>query len=162
MEEDEFLITGLNNAYAMEKGIEQTLMSLASDTDNFPELRKEIKAHIGQTKRQAAAVEKRIKELGGDVSSAKKWTSQLMSKAEGAAMKVMSYKNLKNLATLYATEHLEIATYKQLYTIAMSIGDKPTARMCKSIMAEEAMTARKIEKLIPKITQKEMVHAMKE
>lgn len=156
MDEYQFLITGLNNAYAMEVGIETALRGMANDLKGFPEFQKGVKNHISVTRAQAKAVYQRIRELGGNVSNVKKIVSQFMSKMQGLSMKMMPYKSLKNLSIAYATEYMEIATYKQLEIIADRINDKETARLCRNLMVQEAAMAKEIEKLIPLVTEREM------
>ena len=102
----------------MEKGIEQNLKSMVNDAKEFPELRQEFEDHMKITKNHAEMTENRIIELDGEVADTKKLMSQFTVLVQGMTMKMMSYKNLKNVSMAYATEHTEIAMYRQIQIIS--------------------------------------------
>ena len=59
---------------------------------------------------------------------------------------------LKNAKDAYATEALEIATYTALERLAVKVGDERTAKLARSIRADEERMLERIMREIPKLT----------
>ena len=59
---------------------------------------------------------------------------------------------LKNAKDAYATEALEIATYTALERLAVKVGDEQTAKLARSIRADEERMLERIMREIPKLT----------
>ena len=61
-------------------------------------------------------------------------------------------KVLKNAKDACATEALEIATYTALERLARAVGDEETAKLARSILADEEKMLQRILREIPKLT----------
>ncbi|MBS3092969.1 DUF892 family protein [Candidatus Pacearchaeota archaeon] len=131
----------------MEKGIEQNLKSMVNDAKEFPELRQEFEDHMKITKNHAEMTENRIIELDGEVADTKKLMSQFTVLVQGMTMKMMSYKNLKNVSM-------------EIQIIAQKIGDMDTVDLCEDILSDEIDMSRILEKTMPDILEKEMLRSL--
>jgi ferritin-like metal-binding protein YciE len=119
--------------------------------------------HLGETRSQAAALERRLGELGA--------SNDVISAATGLARTVVGQalaltkgpidmlrgaggeeKLLKNAKDECATEALEIATYDALETAARAVGDAKTAKLARAHRAEEERMLAGLREQIPGLT----------
>jgi len=141
----ERLVRYLNDAWAVEKSLVDTLKGMADDTDD-PEARALFLEHSEMTWQQEESLETRIRALGEEPSGGKGIMNTLMGKV--ADMLNAGHdeydKTTQNLCKAYATEHLEIAMYESLASYADSVGDGETALLARQIQNQERMTAERI------------------
>jgi ferritin-like metal-binding protein YciE len=162
---DAKLIQYLSEAHRKEKELEQSLELHIGMTELASQrtYRKRLRAHLTETKRHARALERRIKQLGGDkgvlddaLTAASKVAGRGMAAVKGQTHLVRGTgeeeKLLKNAKTEYFSEHEEIATYAALETLAESAGDSDTAKLARQIRREEERMARYLEGLIPRLS----------
>jgi ferritin-like metal-binding protein YciE len=162
---DAKLIQYLSEAHRKEKELEQSLELHIGMTELASQrtYRKRLRGHLTETKRHARALERRIKQLGGDkgvlddaLTAASKAAGRGMAAVKGQTHLVRGTgeeeKLLKNAKTEYFSEHEEIATYAALETLAESAGDSDTAKLARQIRREEERMARYLEGLIPRLS----------
>ncbi|MFD6951507.1 hypothetical protein A6A08_12190 [Nocardiopsis sp. TSRI0078] len=149
MDAREQFISWLNDAYAMEKSLEETLERHAKDAEGEPEVHARITRHIDETRSQAETVKGCIESLGGSVSKVKSALSGMMGAAQGMANKPAGDTMVKNALADYAAEHFEIASYRALIESAHALGEEQIALKLTSILHQEEDMARFLEEKLP-------------
>jgi ferritin-like metal-binding protein YciE len=160
------LIQYLGEAYGKEKELETALQTHIAMTTRRT-YKKRLEQHLRETRGHARAVERRIKQLGGEaepvpeaVSEAAGAVASVASKAMAAAKGPLHMlrgtgeqeKLLKNAKSEYSEEAEEIATYTAIETLADTVGDRETAKLARGIRREEERMQRFLERLIPQLT----------
>jgi ferritin-like metal-binding protein YciE len=122
-----------------------------------------LERHLGETRRHAAAIERRLGELGqgNDVISAatglaRTIVGQALALTKGPIDLLRGAggeeKLLKNAKDECATEALEIATYDALEAAAQAVGDAKTAKLARAHRAEEERMLAALREQIPVLT----------
>lgn len=145
MECRDILINWLNNAYAIEMTQVKTLEAHADDAAELPEYESQLREHIEETREQAERVHNAIESLGGDVSTMKDISGQVMGYFQGIAAEPFGDKLVKNAVAEHAAEHLEMATYQAIAVAATACQEDEVAEMAQEIMEQEKMTGEKLE-----------------
>ena len=160
------LIQYLSEAYGKEKELETALQAHIAMTTR-QSYKKRLQQHLRETKGHARAVERRIKQLGGDanalpapVAEAAGAVASVASKAVAAAKGPVHMlrgtgeqeRLLKNAKTEYSEEAEEIATYTAIESLAEAVGDRETAKVARGIRRDEERMQRFLERLIPQLT----------
>lgn len=146
------LIKWLNDAYSMERSVEETLKKHAKDAEDYPEVQTRVRRHLEQTQTHAERVRSCIESLGGDVSSLKAGFSEMIGKIKGAGSGLARDEMVKNALDEYMTEHLEIASYLSLIEAAESEGADQVAAVCREILRDEQEMAEWLRDRIPEVT----------
>jgi ferritin-like metal-binding protein YciE len=168
---DAKLIQYLNEAYGKEKQLETALQAHAKMAAGRASYRKRLQDHLKETKAQARALERRIKQLGGKAEAANlpgpDVVSDAASKATAAATKALAAaqgpvqalrgsgeaeKLLKNAKTELHNEYEEIANYLAIETLAEALRDRDTAKLAREFRRQEERMASFLSKLIPTLT----------
>ncbi len=130
----------------MEHSIIDTLEGMAADAEeDFPELQRLLNQHIETTKAQAERVKGEIERLGGTVSGTKKVMADIMGSIQGLLPDLAKDKVIKNLLAGFATENMEIASYKAIAAAAEEVGETQTVQMARDILNEERGMAKIID-----------------
>jgi len=161
MTKKEMYLTWLNNAYAMEVDITKTLEGQLGDFADFPAVKKKVEMHLEQTRGHVDKVKECIERNEGSVSVIKEGMASMTGMMKGVGMAIMHDKVIKNSIADYATEFMEIATYRTLIDTAKEVGDKESVPILNSILKEEQEMAKIIEKDMPKVL-KEFLKAHEE
>ena len=152
----------LGEAHASEVGLVSVLQSQIAMTPRGT-YRDGLEKHLDETSRHAQRIQERLGELGEGhnpvqlfVGFAGTLVAQTLalSKAPFDLMRGSGgeEKVLKNAKDAAATEALEIATYTALERLATGVGDEQTAKLAKSIRADEERMLERIMREIPKLT----------
>src|SRR5215203_3882101 len=152
----------LNEAHASEVALVRVLQSQIAMAPRGT-YRSALETHLGETRRHAARVEKRLGELrqGGNPLQflggvAQSVAGQALALAKTPLDLVRGSageeKVLKNAKDACATEALEIATYTSIERLARSVGDEQTAKLAASILADERKMLERIVSELPKLT----------
>jgi ferritin-like metal-binding protein YciE len=152
----------MNDAYALEKNIEEALERHADQAKDYPEIRQKINQHLATTREHAELVRECIERNGGNVSGFKKGMANIVGAVTGAASGLAKDTLIKNALAEYSSEHLEMASYHSLMNAANTIGDMQTARVCERILDDEQQMARWLEQQIPMITNLELERVREE
>lgn len=153
MNKKEVYLSWLNDAYAMEKNVEQMLSQHAGQADEYPQIKSKLEDHIRLTQSQAERVKQCIERNGGSISTIKTSMSSFMGMVSGAGSAVFSDSLIKNCLAEYATEHFEIASYTSLMQAAESLNDTQTARVCQDIIREEEAMAHWLQNNLPQVSE---------
>ncbi|WP_199431420.1 YciE/YciF ferroxidase family protein [Qaidamihabitans albus] len=144
------VITWLNDAYAMEQALEETLERHAKDAQGEnEEVHERIQRHIQETRDQAATVRECIESLGGQVSGSKSAFASMFGAMQGNLNKPAGDTMVKNAVADYAAEHFEIATYRALIDAARQIGEEEVSGKLTGILRQEEEMARFLEQQLP-------------
>jgi len=149
--QQEQLLTWLNDAHAMETSIVQVLQNHATDAKKHPKLQEAIEKHLNQTKRHAELVEQMINELGGNVSAAKSGMSSVMGKMHGASTAFADDELVKNALADFSTEHFEMASYKAIMTAAKQLNLPNLVSTCHEILRDEEWMAKFLDENLPTV-----------
>src|SRR5918999_867581 len=167
---DAKLVQYLNEAYGKEKQLETALQADAKMAGGRASYRKRLQDHLKETKAQARALERRIKQLGGKAEAANLPGPDVVSGAAGKAASAASRaaaaakapvhalrgtgeaeKLLKNAKTQLMNEHEEIGNYLAIETLAESLRDRDTAKLAREFRRQEERMASFLQKLIPQL-----------
>ncbi len=157
--QEETLVTWLNDAYAMEEGIVESLQRQVGHMKDLPDAQAKIRQHIDVTKDQAQRVKDCIERLGGKVSHTKSALANMMGSIQGMAPGAAKDTALKDALMNFAVENFEIASYKSLASAARELGHQDIASTCEGIIKEEQQMADWVEQQLPKVTHKEIQEA---
>jgi ferritin-like metal-binding protein YciE len=155
------LIQYLSEAHATELGLARVLQSQIAMTPRGS-YRDALETHLGETRRHAERVQKRLGELDAGsnplqagVGAVETLFAQTLAlwKAPLDMIRGVSgeEKVLKNAKDASATEALEIATYLALERLAKAVGDETTAKLAASIRADEERMLARVTREIPKL-----------
>lgn len=151
-ERDEKVIQYLIEAVSKERELERALETHIELTTKMP-YKKRLRHHLTETRHHATALEKRIRQLGGDHSMIEEGAG-LVATAVGVTKAVAKApiealrgtgeqeKMLKNAKSEFASEQEEIATYTAIEAFAEKVGDRDTAKLARQILREEERMAR--------------------
>jgi ferritin-like metal-binding protein YciE len=157
MTANELLLAWLKDAYAMEEALIPNLENHAKDARDHPQIEARIRQHIEETKRHAELVRGCIERLGDKPSTVKTVLGKIAGGMGGFGTAPFGDELIKDLLADYATEHLEIASYRSLIVAARELGDEGTATTCEQILRDEEAMARDIEQYLPVVV-REMLH----
>jgi ferritin-like metal-binding protein YciE len=149
----ETLIGWLNDAYAMEKGLVQVLENHANDVKDRPDMYRRIAQHLEETKMHAERVRDCVQQLGGDVSTMKTAMGAVSGFFQGRSTGASPDELVKNALADYASEHLEIASYRALIVAARALGEQHVVQVCEGILRDEEEMARWLEQNLPMVVQ---------
>ena len=152
-DQKETLISWLNDAYSMEKGLVQVLENHAKDAKDHPEAFRKISEHLEATRRHADMVEQCIARLGGSTSSVKTAMGTVAGFFQGRSTGAAPDELVKNALSDYAAEHFEIACYRALIVAARALGVNDVVQICEQILRDEEDMARWLESSLPATVQ---------
>lgn len=140
------LVTWLDDAYSMERALEEVLERHAKDAEGSnTEVHERVTRHIEETRRQAETVKGCVEELGGSVSRPKKAFAKFFGAGQGMMNKPLQDTMVKNAIADYAAEHFEIASYRALIDAAEQLGEVQVAEKLRPILQQEEDMARFLE-----------------
>jgi ferritin-like metal-binding protein YciE len=139
----------LEDAIAAEKSFETQLLGFAKEA-KLPQARSLFEHHASETRQQCAALTSRLEELGGSTSTVKGFFAQLFNMAPKMAQ--LGHKEeeraTQDLIMAFAVENAEVAMYESLAIVSEASGDELTARLAKTIQAQEQAAADNLWPLI--------------
>jgi ferritin-like metal-binding protein YciE len=155
-ERDTKLTQWLNEAHAKEAELEADLRAHIALTDKAS-YKKRLQQHLRETRDHKRRVASRIKKLGSRVSApslpgVRRAAGEVAGKAVaavkgqvGAARATMTEQTetqMRNAQEELREEHVEIAIYNRIETLANEVGDRETAQLAKSIRRDEERMAK--------------------
>jgi ferritin-like metal-binding protein YciE len=153
---DAKLVQWLSEAYAKEAELEADLTAHISLTEKMT-YKKRLRKHLTETRDHKRRVAQRIKQLGGSTSSSNlpgvpNAVGEVAGKAVAAVkgqvgvarglVNPQAETHLRNAQEELREEHVEIAIYTRIETLATEVGDKDTAQLAKSIRRDEERMAK--------------------
>jgi ferritin-like metal-binding protein YciE len=147
----------LNEALATERALVTTLTAHIAMTPDG-DYRRLLQRHLGETRRQAAALSDHVEEqpgsvIGDAIGLAETIVGQALTLAKGPLDLLRGHgrqeKLLKNAKDECATEALEIATYDAIEAVARELGQDEVAELAVAHRAEEERMLADLRALIP-------------
>jgi ferritin-like metal-binding protein YciE len=157
-ERDTKLVQWLGEAHAKEAELEADLTAHIALTEK-QSYKNRLRKHLTETRDHKRRVASRIKALGGDTPAAGssipgvpgvvgEVAGKTVAAVKGqvgtarALVTEQSETRLRNAQEELREEHVEIAIYSRIETLATEVGDKETAQLAKSIRRDEERMAR--------------------
>jgi ferritin-like metal-binding protein YciE len=173
-ERDAKLVQWLGEAYSKEAELEADLTAHIALTQKAP-YKKRLQQHLKETRDHKRKVASRIKKLGGgDASSGPNLpgvpeaVGEVAGKAVAAvkgqvgaaraAVTNQSETHLRNAQEELREEHVEIALYSRILTLAEAVGDRETAQLAKAIRRDEERMAKFLDAELTRLV-KDVVRA---
>jgi ferritin-like metal-binding protein YciE len=163
----------LSEAHAKEAELEADLTAHIALTEKAS-YRKRLEQHLKETREHKRSTGKRIRELGGDPAAgpsvrgvpnvvgelAGKTLAAVKGQVGTARALVTSQPetHLRNAQEELREEHVEIAIYTRIETLATEVGDKDTAQLARRIRREEERMAKYLDSELQRLV-KEVVRA---
>ena len=152
----------LNEARTSEVALVRTLQAQIAMTPRGS-YRSGLETHLKESREHAARVGERLEALGQGSNPFTVvlgfWQDLI---GQGVALSKAPFdlvrgsggeeKVLKNAKDACATEALEIATYTAIERLARAVGDEETAKLARSILADEEKMLQRVMREIPKLT----------
>lgn len=170
---DAKLIQWLQEAHAKEAELEADLTAHITLTQK-PPYRKRLQQHLTETRSHKRQVASRIKQLGGNAVAGPNLPGVPGAVGEAAGKAVAAVKgqvgaaraavtsqpetHLRNAQEELREEHVEIAIYSRLLTLAEAVGDRETAKLARSIRRDEERMAKFLDAELSRLV-KEVVRA---
>lgn len=145
----DILVAWLNDAYAMEKGIVETLEAEVKVMKDHPAIRQGIEDHLKVTKNHVRLVESCLETLDEKPSGLKGGVASAMAKAQGLVMGAAKDSVVRSVLNDYTTELTEIASYRALQIAAEELGETNIAQTCDQIRQEEERMAAWLQPQLP-------------
>jgi ferritin-like metal-binding protein YciE len=155
-ERDAKLVKWLGEAHSKEAELEADLTAHIGMTQK-PPYKKRLQQHLKETRDHKRRVASRIKQLGGPtgqnlISATGSAVGEVAGKTVaavkgqvGAARALVTEQaetHLRNAQEEFREEHVEIALYTRIETLATAVGDRDTAQLAKSIRRDEERMAK--------------------
>jgi ferritin-like metal-binding protein YciE len=153
------LIAWLSDAYAMEGQAIELLERQIGRLEHYPEMRRKLEEHLGQTRGQQAALEQAFNLLEDDPSALKASVMKVAANIQGMLHAFASDEVMKHALASYAFEQFEAACYRALLTAAEQAGEREVASTCATILREEEEMAAWLWEHLPQLTQKYLQRA---
>ncbi|HEX8976291.1 MAG TPA: DUF892 family protein [Solirubrobacteraceae bacterium] len=172
-ERDTKLVMWLNEAHAKEAELEADLSAHIGLTEKAS-YRKRLQQHLKETREHKRSTAKRIRELGGEPGSGSgmprvpnaigEMAGKTMAAVKGqvgAARALITSQpetHLRNVQEELREEHVEIAIYTRIETLATEVGDRDTAQLARGIRRDEERMAKYLDGELQRLV-KEIVRA---
>ena len=156
----------LGEAFGNEKRLETALQGHIAMTTRAPYKRR-LRQHLSETRRHAAELTRRIKQLGGTSEPMPGPLGDAATALVGRAHKASALaqgplhalrgtgeaeRQLKNAKTEYADEAQEIGMYSAIEALAVAVADRETAQLARRILRDERRMLAFLEREIPRLT----------
>lgn len=156
MADQELFIAWLKDAHAMEDAIAVALGAQVALAADHPMIQQGIERHLEATKRHAEVLKGCLEELGESPSAVKEAVGVVGSKLS-AVMGAAKDDLVKAAMNDYATEHMEIASYKALIVGATQLGHTQMVSKFEEILADEQAMAAWLEENLPTIAREAII-----
>jgi ferritin-like metal-binding protein YciE len=168
-ERDTKLVQWLNEAHVKEAELEADLTAHIKLTKKAP-YKKRLQEHLKETRAHKRSVARRVKQLGGTPAAVKAPVPNVVGEAAGKAVAGVKGQvgaarafvtsqpetHLRNAQEELREEHVEIALYTRLETLAEEVGDAETAKLARAIRRDEERMAKFLDAELPRLV-KELV-----
>ena len=131
------LIGYLEDAYALERQIEQVLQKMADQAEGHDAIRQKLLQHMAETQTQAKRMQERLEHYGKEPSAIKTAVGTMQGNLVGMTAGLRGDTLSRNIRDAYVTEHLEIAGYNLMIATARLLNDEATVRAAELTLREE-------------------------
>jgi ferritin-like metal-binding protein YciE len=148
------LVKSLEDMYALEAHLVQVLHDHAKDAQGEPLIRQKIEQHLHETELHRDRIEQRLQALGTNKPGFKTTMTNVLGQMLGGMSGSSIGTLAKNARDEYTSEHLEIACYVELITLAQSLGDADTVRVAQLNLRDEVAMQQWLIQHLPEATLK--------
>jgi ferritin-like metal-binding protein YciE len=124
------------------------MLRTGADTVDDHRITAVLREHLAETEEHERLVRARLEGLGESPSKLKDLAAKGGALLSGMTAKGAPDSTGKVVIQAFAFEHLEIASYRMLRTVAVNAGDTETAALAERILGEEQAAASKLDALI--------------
>jgi ferritin-like metal-binding protein YciE len=142
---DELLVKQLDQAYAMEQTVSKMLDGMIRTTSD-PSIVSDLETHKQETEQHAQKVKRCLEGYGESPSKLKETLGALTALIKAPADMVRGEQEMRNARDGFATEHLEIATYRVIEALAKAADDKQALQVARENIADEERMAARIQR----------------
>jgi len=150
----DLFVTGLKNAHAVEKQALSIMQPQIARIENYPEVADRLRLHVDETNGQIARLDEIMATLGTSGSAIKEAALSLSGGMAAIVHSAAGDEILKNSFANYAFEHLEIAAYTSLITLAEDGGFASALPLLRQSLDEEVSMATWIGESLPVVTRR--------
>jgi ferritin-like metal-binding protein YciE len=144
------LIAGLRNAHALERQAVSVMETQLGRLGDYPDLHARLTEHIRESREQGRRLEGALEDCGASASLVKDALMSAMGLGQSSVQGFADDAVLKAMLADTMFEHLEIAAYRSLFTLAdMAEAPEVRTRLQPSLDEEIAMAAWLEENLDP-------------
>jgi ferritin-like metal-binding protein YciE len=127
------------------------MLSTGADSVEDDQLASALREHLEETKEHERLVSERLEALGESPSKLKDLAAKGGAMVSGLTAKAAPDTTGKVAIQAYAFEHLEIASYRMLRTVAERAGDQETVGLAERILGEEQSAAERLDSLLEQV-----------
>ena len=146
------VIDWLNDAHAMERGLEVMLRKQSNNDDVHPAIRERARIHLDETKEHAHRIERCLDLLGSSASTLKNATGQTVEMGKGLMLKLARDERVKDFLAAYGAECFEVACYKSLISGARASGETEILPLLESNLREDRAMAEWLDMNVEAVT----------
>ena len=146
------VIDWLNDAYAMERGLEVTLGKQAENEAVHRAVRERARIHLEETAEHAERVSRCLEMLGTSPSALKTAAGQVMELAKGFSTAFARDERVKDFLAAYGSEYFEVACYKSLIAAAKAAGEEQIVPLLEQNLKEDSAMASWLDMNVAGIT----------
>lgn len=145
----EKLVKYIEDAYALENHLVETLRKHAEQAQEFPAIQAKIRQHLAETEQHRQRMADRLAAFNRKPSAIKGALSAVMGNTVGVVSGARPDVMAMNARDEYVTEHLEIASYTLLIAIARAFGDEVTVQACELNLRDEIVMQQWLAQHLP-------------
>jgi ferritin-like metal-binding protein YciE len=143
----EQIVKYLTDVHSVEENAASQLRT-GADAVQDEQLALVLREHLIETEEHERLVRKRLEALDASPSTLKDVAQKGVAAIGGAMSGAAPDTTGKVAIQAFATEHLEIASYRSLRAAALRAGDSETAAMAERILVQEQAAAQKLDALL--------------
>ena len=143
----EEIVKYLTDAHSTEENAASQLRTGAEAVQD-EQLAQVLRDHLRETEEHERLVRARLEALDSSPSKLKDMAQKGAAAVGGALSGAAPDTTGKVAIQAFATEHLEIASYRSLRAVAQQAGDSETVAMAERILAQEQAAAQKLDGLL--------------
>ncbi len=143
----EQIVKYLTDVHSTEENAASQLRSGAEAVEDA-QLAEVLRDHLAETEEHERLVRSRLEALDASPSTLKDVAQKGVAAMGGALAGAAPDTTGKIAIQAFATEHLEIASYRSLRAVALRAGDTETAALAEQIEAQEQAAAQKLDALL--------------
>lgn len=133
----ELFVVALKNAHAMESESKQMFQRQVDRLEKYPAVQARLRQHLAAKDTQIGRLDSVLSALSEKSSGFKDLVTSIVGNAAMIGHMATPDEVLKNYFVNYSYAHLEVASYKSLFTTAELAGEAAAVEPLKASMAEE-------------------------
>jgi ferritin-like metal-binding protein YciE len=142
---EELLVKQLDQAYAMEQMVSKMLDGMIKTTSD-PSVVSDLETHKQETEQHAAKLKRCLEGYGESPSKVKEALGAISALMKAPGDMLRGEQEMRNARDGFATEHLEIGTYRVIEALAKAADDKQALQVARENIADEERMAARIQR----------------